>query len=110
LHRSLAGAFTFSVIDEAEELRMVMWFYDEAGELAELQDFRKELRQLEKEYLEIQVLLRDTEQALRADPASEYLKAKVQYLGRRLRDLEKRAPRPSSDVALELALWGTPHA
>ena len=88
---------------------MVMWFYDEAGEMKDFQDLRKDIRRLEKEYLEIRILLRDSDEALRADPGSEYLQAKVKYLKKRLKDLGKLAPRLSSDVPLEIALWGTPH-
>lgn len=88
---------------------MVMWFYDEAGEMKDFQDLRKDIRRLEKEYLEIRILLRDSEEALRADPDSEYLQAKVKYLKKRLKDLGNLAPRLSSDVPLEIALWGTPH-
>ena len=88
---------------------MVMWFYDEAGEMKDFQDLRKDIRRLEKEYLEIRTLLRDSEEALRADPDSEYLQAKVKYPKKRLKDLGKLAPRLSSDVPLEIALWGTPH-
>jgi hypothetical protein len=88
---------------------MVMWFYDKAGEMKDFQDLRKDIRRLEKEYLEIRTLLRDSEESLRDDPASEYFLAKVKYLKKRLKDLEKLAPRLSSDVPLEIALWGTPH-
>ena len=88
---------------------MVMWFHDEAGEMRDFQLFHKEIRQLEKEYLELRVLSRDTQETLRADPDNEYLQAKVNYLNKRLKDLERKAPRLSSDVPLEIALWGTPH-
>lgn len=94
---------------EHKESAMAMWFYDEAGEMEGFQDLRKEVRRLEREYLEIRVLLRDTEHELRADPNNEYLTAKVEYLKKRQKDLEKKAPRLSSDVPLEIALWGTPH-
>lgn len=92
-----------------EESPMTMWFYDEAEEMEAFQALRKEIRSLEKEYLEIRTLLSDTEQALRADPDSEYLKAKVLYLKKRIKDLENKPPRLSSDVPLEYALWGPPH-
>ena len=88
---------------------MVMWFYDEAGEMKDFQDLRKDIRRLEKEYLEIRTLLRDSEEALRADPDSEYLQAKLKYLNKRLKDIEEKGPRLSADVPLEIALWGTPH-
>lgn len=88
---------------------MVMWFYDEAGEMEEFQIFRKEVRRLEKEYLEIRVLLRDAKEAFRADPGSEYLHAKVTYLSKRLKDLEKKSPRLAADHPLEIALFAPPH-
>jgi hypothetical protein len=88
---------------------MSMWFYDETEETEGYRELQKEIRGLEKEYLENRKLLRDTEQALRADPDSEYLKAKVLYLKKRIKDLENKPPRLSSDVPLEYALWGPPH-
>ena len=88
---------------------MVMWFYDEAGELEEFRAYRREVRLLEKEYLEIRKLLYQAEMSFRADPDSEYLQAKVKYLGKRLADLEQKIPRLSADIPLEFALWGTPH-
>jgi hypothetical protein len=88
---------------------MAMWFYDEAGEMEAFQALRQEIRSLEKEYLELRKLLSNTEQALREDPDSEYLIAKVLYLKKRIKDLDKKAPRLSSDIPLEYALWGPPH-
>ncbi len=88
---------------------MVMWFYDEADELEEFQIYQREVRRVEQEYLEIRVLLRDAEAALKADPENEELQAKVKYLTKRLRGLEELAPRLASDVPLEIALWGPPH-
>ena len=88
---------------------MAMWFYDKAGEMEAFQALRKEIRSLEKEYIEIRKLLSNTEQALSADPDSEYLKAKVLYFKKRIKDLDKKPPRFSSDVPLEYALWGPPH-
>lgn len=88
---------------------MAMWFYDEMEEMQDFISLRKEIRHLEKEYVEIRVLQRDTIEALRADPDNKYLQAKVKYLNKRLKDLERKAPRLSSDVPLEIALWGTPH-
>jgi hypothetical protein len=88
---------------------MAMWFYDDAGEMEAFQALRKEIRSLEKEYLELRKLQSNTEQALREDPDSEYLTAKVLYFKKRIKDLDKKAPRLSSDVPLEYALWGPPH-
>ena len=88
---------------------MVMWFYDEAGEMEDFQDFRKKARGVEKEYLEVRVFLQETEAALRANPGNEELKARIRYLTWRLEDLERQFPWICSDLLKELALWGTPH-
>ena len=88
---------------------MAIWSYDESGEMEAFQALRKEIRSLEKEYLELRKLLSATEQALRADPDNEYLKAKVLYFKKRIKDLDMNPVRLSSDVPLEYALWGPPH-
>lgn len=88
---------------------MGMFLYDDAREMEEFQIYQREVRELEGEYLEIRILLRDAEEELRADPASEYLNAKVKYLQKRLKDLESRAPRLAADHPLEIALWAPPH-
>lgn len=86
-----------------------MWFYDEAGELEEWQAFRKEALPLEREHLEIRLALRDAQAALRADPKNENLEARVIFLTKRLEEIERKAPWISSDVPLEISLWGVPH-
>jgi hypothetical protein len=88
---------------------MGMWIYDDAWEMEEFRTFQREVRLLEREYLEIRVLLRDAEVDFRADPESAYLEAKVTYLRKRLRDLESRGPRLAADHPLEIALWAPPH-
>ena len=88
---------------------MGMWLYDDAGEMEEFQSYQKEVRRIEKEYLEIRALLRDAEETLRADPDSEYLAAKVNYLRKRQNDLEGQAPRLAADLPLEISLWAPPH-
>jgi len=92
-----------------EECAMTMWIYDDAGEMEEFQNYQREVRRIEREYLEIRVLLRDTEEEFRADPDSAYLKAKVKYLQKRLKDLEGQGPRLAADHPLEIALWAPPH-
>ena len=77
-----------------------------AVEPEEWQAFRKMAQPLENEHLEVRVLLRDAEAALRANPEDEYLKAKVMYLKKRLEELEKKAPWISSDAPWEILLWG----
>lgn len=84
-----------------------MWFYDEPEEL--WQAFRKETQPLEREYLEIRVLLRDAEIALRAEAGNEHLQARVKYLRKRLGELEKNAPWIAADTPWEVLLWGVPH-
>lgn len=88
---------------------MSMWLYDDARELEEFQNYQKEVRRLEKEYLEIRVLLRDAEQDYRKEPDSEYLKAKVKYLKKRQKDLESLAARLAADHPLEISLFAPPH-
>ena len=88
---------------------MPMWLYDDVREMEDFQAYQREVRRLEGEYLEIRVLLRDAESALRVDPDSEYIAAKVKYLQKRLRDLESEAPRFAADHPLEIALWAPPH-
>lgn len=88
---------------------MSMWFYDDALDNKEFQSLRNEVKRIEREYLELRVLHRDAETALRSDPDSEYLNAKVTYLNKRLKDLEKKAPRLAADYPLEISLFSAPH-
>jgi hypothetical protein len=46
---------------------------------------------------------------LRNDPDNEYLQAKVKYLNKRLKDLERKGPQLAGDYPLEIALFGPPH-
>jgi polyhydroxyalkanoate synthesis regulator phasin len=86
-----------------------MWLYDDCNEMQEFQTLRKEVRRLEREYLDLRIQLRDTEVDLRSDPDNEYLNAKVTYLNKRLRDIEKKGPRLAADYPLEISLFGPPH-
>jgi hypothetical protein len=88
---------------------MSMWLYDDVKEMQDFQNLRTEVKRLEKEYLELRILLRDAEADLRTDPNSEYFIAKVKYFGKRLKNIEKMAPRLASDYPLEIALFGPPH-
>jgi len=88
---------------------MSMWLYDDCNEMQEFQTLRKEVKRLESEYLDLRIQLRDTEVDLRSDPDNEYLKAKVTYLNKRLRDIEKKGPRLAADYPLEISLFGPPH-
>ena len=88
---------------------MSMWLYDDLKEMQDFQILRDEVKRLEKEYLDIRIQLRDTEADLRSDPDSEYLQAKVKYLCKRMKNLEKEGPRFAADYPLEIALFGPPH-
>ena len=63
--------------------------------------FRKEVQHVEREYLELRVLLRDAEAALRADPEDGEMRL-------RLEDLEERNPWLTSGKAPEVAFWAVP--
>ena len=88
---------------------MSMWLYDDLKEMQDFQILRGEIKRLEKEYLDLRIQLRDTEADFRSDPESEYLQAKVKYLSKRVKDLEKKGPRLAADYPLEIALFGPPH-
>ncbi len=88
---------------------MSMWLYDDCKEMQDFQTLRKEVKRFEREYLDLRIQLRDTEVDLRSDPDNEYLKAKVKYLNKRLRDIEKKGPRLAADHPLEISLFGPPH-
>ncbi len=87
----------------------MMWFFDNLNEMQDYNNLRDAVKRLEKEYLDLRIQLRDTEVELRSDPDSEYLLAKVKYLKKRLKDIEKEGPRLAADYPLEMALFSTPH-
>ena len=86
-----------------------MWFYDDKHEMQEFIILREAVKRLEKEYLDLRIHLRDTEKDLRSDPDSEYLRAKVKYLKKRLKDMGKIGPRLADDHPMEFALFSAPH-
>ena len=88
---------------------MSMWLYDDTREMEDFQNYQKEVRLIEREYLEIRVLLRDAEADYKKDPENEYLTAKVKYLQKRLKDLESQAARLAADHPLEISLFAPPH-
>jgi hypothetical protein len=88
---------------------MSMWFYDEAGEMAEYQNVKEKVRALEKEYLELRQVLGEARKALAADPQSELVQARVRYLEKRLKYLEEKNPWLSWDTPIEVALFSPPH-
>ena len=88
---------------------MSMWLYDEMNEMEDYQNYQKEVRLLEREYLEIRILLRDAEADYRKEPESKYLEAKVKYLQKRQKGLESQAARLAADHPLEISLFAPPH-
>ena len=88
---------------------MGMWLYDDCKEMEDFQLWRGEVKRLENEYLDLRTQLRDTEADYRSDPASEYLKAKVTYLNKRIKGIEEMGPRLAADQPLEIFLWAPPH-
>jgi hypothetical protein len=73
--------------------------------LERLSQFHKEHQHVEREYLELRILLRDAEAALRAAPEDEGARVRVYYLKRRLEDLEERHPWIASGKPPEIAFW-----
>ncbi len=76
--------------------------------LKQIHKFRKEVQHVEREYLELRVLLRDTEAVLRADPENGEMRVRVHYLKGRLEELEKRHSWLVSGKAPEIAFWAPP--
>ena len=60
--------------------------------LDRLSTFHKEHQHVEREYLELRILLRDAEAALRAEPDDEVMRLRVYYVKQRLEDLEGDIP------------------
>lgn len=71
----------------------------------EIYKFRRENQHVEREYLELRILLQKAEVELRNDPGNKEFEAKVQYLKKRLDEIEKSNPWISSGKAREIALW-----
>ncbi|MFP3866929.1 MAG: hypothetical protein ACLFUU_02040 [Desulfobacteraceae bacterium] len=83
---------------------MTICLYD--GQMKDYQDFRKQARRLENEYLELRQELCGAEAARHQDAADENLRVKVEYLQKRLKDLEQQAPWLAAEMPLDIAVWG----
>jgi hypothetical protein len=77
-------------------------------QLERLSLFHKEYQQVEREYLELRILLRDAENDLRAAPEDERVRVRVYYLQRRLEDLEGKYSWIASGKPPEIAFWVSP--
>ena len=92
-------------------MKIVSFFEDHGDVEAELESiykFRKEVQYVEREYLELRILLRDAEAALRADPEDGEKCARVQHYKGRLEDFERKHPWISPGQAREIGLWAPP--
>jgi hypothetical protein len=74
----------------------VMSFFEDHGdvgaELESIYKFRREVQHVEREHLELRILLRDAEAALRADPEDGEKRVRVHHYKTRLEDLERQHP------------------
>lgn len=88
---------------------MSMWFFDEAGEMEEYQRVKDKFSSLEKEYLELRVMLQNNQAALRADPQNERFQAQVRHLEKRIKNIEEQYPWLTWETPVEVALFTPPH-
>ena len=93
-------------------MSFVMSFFEDHGdveaELESIYKFRKEVQHVEREYLELRILLRDAEAALRADLENGDMRVRVHHYKRRLKDLENQYSWISSGTSREIGLWALP--
>jgi hypothetical protein len=93
-------------------MSLVMSFFEDHGnveaELESIYKFRKEVQHVEREYLELRILLRDAEAALRADAENGETRVRVHHYKRRLEDLENHYSWISSGTSREIGLWAPP--
>ena len=76
---------------------------DEFELFERIYNYRRGIQYLEREYLDLRIRLRDAEADLRLDSKNRELKAQVDYLKVRLKDLESRYPWISSGRHSEIA-------
>ena len=81
-----------------DDFELIEWIYD----------YRRSVQHIEREYLDLRIRLRDTEADLRSDPKNRELKAKVDHLKSRLKNLERRHPWVSTGRLPEIAFSITP--
>lgn len=69
---------------------MSMYFYDETDDWPEYQIIKDEIHRLEKEHLEIRKKLQEAESAFGSNPSDADLRAKVDGLKKKLKEIEKK--------------------
>ena len=69
---------------------MSMYFYDETDDWPEYQIIKDDIRRLEKEHVEIRKELQVAESAFGSDPSDAVLKAKVNELKKKIKEIEQK--------------------
>ena len=69
---------------------MSMYFFDDTDDWPEYQTIRDEIHGLDKQYLELREELNAAESAFESDPSNEELKAKVDWLKKKLEEIAKK--------------------
>ena len=65
---------------------------DEFELFERIYNYRRSVQHIEREYLDLRIRLRDAKADLRLDSQNRELKAQLDYLKSRLKDLESRYP------------------
>jgi hypothetical protein len=71
----------------------------------EIYNFRQEVQCVEREYLELRIHLQKATVEFRNNPDNQEVEIKVEYLQKRIKELEKLNPWICSGKAREMALW-----
>ena len=83
----------FEVDDTGQRLQgsvMSMYFYDDTDDWPEYKIIKDHIHRLEVAHLEFREELQEAESARISDPENENLKAKVDVLKKKLKEIEKR--------------------
>ena len=76
---------------------------DEFEIFRSIYNYRRSVQHIEREYLDLRIRLRDSEADLRLDSQNRNLKAQVDYLKNRLKDIESSYPWVSTGRPSEIA-------
>jgi len=96
------------LFDQEKIMTVPIDYNDPEWLLERIHQFRQEVRDVEREYLELRILLRDAEAALRADAENGETRVRVHHYKRRLEDLENHYSWISSGTSREIGLWAPP--
>jgi uncharacterized coiled-coil DUF342 family protein len=69
---------------------MSMYFFDDTDDWPEYQTIRDEIQGLDNQHIELREELTAAESALESDPSNEELKARVDWLKKKLEAVEKK--------------------